>query len=405
MTADRDYKHNFKVEDGKVLFYNVQTGDVVKEWDGYSRYKDWRRLLRDTSFTFKRITSRAEKKSHAQSFTDKYGITPSNFLKIFNSIMRKVYIEPVEKFVLRYGFGKSGPNSNKVRLINKHRDLIEQCEADGIRNIIPIVMYTGMPPKLLKEFFGKSTWKYLAGNSETRNKVHMEKIVSDAATGHILNEITATKDLPLWFLMIYKRQGIPSYDVANTFKKISCTKKGFVPRDFTRIVQIYTDTRRMANDLGERFNENWSLRKLQEKHKEFTYKINRQKYNDKPFPWLEGSYHLPEFKAMGCTAKMLQSPMDVLVEGKTMHHCVAGYARRCNAGEYVVYHITDENGEESTLGLHRNKDGVVFGQHYGVSNKIIKNPNCKEFVTHLVSEWNRNARRDVWLQEMLYPTC
>lgn len=390
MDIEHNYSHNFKVEDGVISFYNVATGDVVTTWDQYFRYRDWKAVTLDSDLKFK-CTYKVGgiKKNRAQNFTDKYGITPSNFLKIFNTLMRKVYIEPVEKFVLRYGFGSNGkPNPDKVRLINKHRDLIEQCEADGIRNIIPLVMYTGNSPKELKEFFGKSTWKYLAGNSETRNKVIAYKLTRTRE----LRDVAATKDLPLWFLLKHKNVGVAFHDIASTFTKMNYKQSMFIERDFMRMVHIYTDTRRMANDLGERFNQNWSLRKLQEKHKEFTYKINKQKYSEDPFEWLSDYHHLSEFTSLGCTAKMLQSPMDVLMEGKTMHHCVGGYAQLCNAGEYVVYHITDEDGDESTLGLHRDNGAVSISQHYGSSNKRIENANCKEFVKQLVVKWNKGYR-------------
>lgn len=327
MDAEHNYSHDFKVEDGVISFYNVGTGYVVNFWNNYIRYRDWKTLALLPIFNVEVLTiTNGVKKNLAQNFTDKYGITPSNFLKIFNALMREIHIKPVEKFVLRYGFGSNGkPNPNKVWLINKHRDLIEQCEADGIRNIIPLVMYTGMSPKQLKEFFGKSTWKYLAGNSETRNKVVACKMLANEAVH--TTSINATKDLPLWFLTKCKVPGSPLYDIANTFKKVNCSEKGFVKRDFDRLAHIYSDTRRMAINLDERFNENWSLRKLQEKHKEFTYKINKQKYSEDPFEWLSDEHHLGEFSSMGCTAKMLKSPMDVLVEGKTMHHCVGGGLR------------------------------------------------------------------------------
>ena len=395
MDTEHNYSHDFKVEDGVISFYNVTTGDVVNTWDRYTRYKDWKAVALDPIFSVEVFTIAAGvKKPLAQNFTDKYGIAPSNFLKIFNALMRRVHIQPVEKFVLRYGFGSNGkPRPDKVWLINKHRDLIEQCEADGIRNIIPFVMYMGMSPKQLKEFFGKSTWKYLAGNSEARNKVIAYKLTQTRE----LRNIVITKDLPLWFLLKYKRfsryvVNATFHDIASTFIKMNYKQSMFIERDFMRMVHIYTDTKRMANDLGERFNQNWSLRKLQEKHKEFTYKINKQKYSEDPFDWLSDEYHLGEFTSLGCTAKMLKSPLDVLMEGKTMHHCVGGYAQLCNAGEYVVYHITDEDGEESTLGLHRDNGAVSISQHYGSSNKRIENANCKEFVKQLVVKWNKGYR-------------
>ena len=183
--------------------------------------------------------------------------------------------------------------------------------------------------------------------------------------------------------------GVALHDIVSTFTKMNYKQSIFIERDFMRMVHIYTDTKRMANDLGERFNQNWSLRKLQEKHKEFTYEINNQEYSEDPFPWLSDEYHLGEFTSLGCTAKMLKSPMVVLMEGETMYHCVGGYAQLCNAGDYVVYHITDENGEESTLGLYRDNGVIRISQHYGSSNKRIENDNCREFVTELVAEWKK----------------
>lgn len=300
-----------------------------------------------------------------KEFTEKFGITPSNFKKCFNAAMRRIWVAPVEKHVMRYAFGCNGKIVNwKVSEIWNNKHLIEQCEKDGIENVVPFVVKTGLSPKELKEALGKSVWKKITRQSMTRNKyLSMHGIKN--------RDISTAVDFPSHIL---KRGGMVAIPWDETGKWLldqglysSYKKERDCHYQLNKFVNIYKDTKRMSEQLGKGFSAKWSADKMKSKHEEYTKLVLLKKYSPEPFNHLKG------FEVSGVAngkyiAELCASPLAIREEGESMHHCVGGYSDYVAQNKYLVYSVKKEGKRSSTLGIWIEEGKYRFSQHYGACN-------------------------------------
>lgn len=337
-------------------------------------------------------------KTGFKQFTDKYGITPTNFRRKFNAIMTELWVKPVEEWVVQYGFSSNRQVcSEKLRRIYKALPLIEQCKKDGLDNIIPFVLVLNKTPQELRKGFGKGLWKRLCKNTKTRNK-----LIAEYSKGCTLT-VKAVKDVPSSILKRGKR-GIlgfryrPSviYALPALINKYGVRGlSGAHIEKPIRDLRIIQDTISMAEQLGRPISQ-MSMEKWYEKHDQYAEEINARKYSKETYECFKGiPDRLKSVSHGNITASLLTSPYDIVMEGKTMHHCVGMYSDRVEDGKYLVYHIDDGEGEESTAGFNffLNNDIKVnkqasLQQHYGVCNKMLDKKKYSKIIEAIIEEWN-----------------
>jgi len=307
-----------------------------------------------------------------KSFNEKYGITPSNFKRVYNTLYRKVWIEPIEKWALQYAFSM-GKKINLLLLNHIHnvKDDLIQMEKDGLDHLIPFRIYLDMTPAQMKRDAGKGVWKALCKNSRTRNK-YIAHALRRPSGMTLPDAVAYINSLPSTVL---KRGGMygSSPDTLALCHIYKAKEVAHPNRDVMHDARIIRDTIRMAGMLDRKTNNKWSRRKWHEKHAEWTKEINAQKYSPKPIKWLtELPESLKRIEYEGLTASLLMSPLDIRTEGDTMRHCVGSYAGAVQDAKYVVYHI--EGGNDSpptTVGItHKwyGRSSWQIQQHYGKCN-------------------------------------
>lgn len=324
-----------------------------------------------------------------KDFTQKYGITPTNFKRCFNAIMRKVWVEPVEKHAMRYAFNSNRRiNADHLRGIWEVKDKIEQCEKDGIENVIPFVVYTGLDPKELKGEFGKSYWKKITKQSMTRNK-YMAKISRREDVSNLFEFPSSLLKKGFAADLSFTEAGKWVLDTGmyDVIRKDVNTK--YALPSYRKLENLYRDTKSMSQQLGKGFSSKWLPEKMQEKHDEYTRLIMLKKYSPEKIEHLK-DFKLPAMEHKGFVAELCDSPLLIKEEGEAMHHCVGMYLDQVLSGSYLIYSIKKDGARSSTLGI-RIKDGVyIFNQHYGYCNGMIEDKYEGSLAGLILNELNKD---------------
>ena len=329
-------------------------------------------------------------------FTATYGVCPTRAVKIFNAAVFKNAIIPYKEYFPLFYQSKSINPAQFIKVV-KNAELLEQATKDGQKNILPLILNQELPPQELRSVFGKGVWKKLARNSFHRNKLLVN-----------YNDI----------------QGVLNYDSAAL--KIACKDWRHDPavhhwlkhvvgvpyskhreRDAIAKLITYTDTKDMAIRLQLPFNEKWSLRKMDEKHTEYSrlqqrLAEQRRIVRDKDYAErlvklkaidLSIFYKQTTWEKDGVTATILTTYERIVEEGSEMHHCVAGYAERCLNKDYVVVSLTDGT-IRTTLGAHTDlgiDSSYRFSenQHYGKCNSRVEDERFISLANEVITSLNK----------------
>ena len=396
-------------------------------------------------------------KESFDNFYKNYGVYPKKFKSVFNAIMLSLWVDGVKHFADRYGFSRGGHNVKRVHTyyntdiksltfsfsnniqgfqskgvkgekkrsvvsgrmggynpgtlvkIHKIKDLLEQTEKDGQKNIQPWVFHSEKSPADLKKFFGKKLWKRICAQSYTRNRAMAKLCASsrfvwshETVSDKEKESLKTLMEFPSELLrrgfnspLILDKEGLTAFRLNE--KPASWWNGPCPDRSSLKITTVtIRDTVRMASQLNEDVNWDWSARKWNEKHDEFTKMIERKRYSPEPFEWLgKVRGKPPELCHKGFTAQFIDNAYDVRTEGIEMNHCVSGYAASCSNMRYMVYSIRDSEGKRySTLGVNINRGtGILsakFSQHYMNSNKIVESEEAREFaeiIVKAVQDW------------------
>lgn len=339
-----------------------------------------------------------------QEFNEKYGLTPTKFKKIWNAIQRKVWVEPVEKYIMRFGFNSRGKICpHRLGDIWDSLELIKQSEKDCTENIIPFQIKHGKDTKMLREHYGKGVWKKLCANSMTRNK-HIASVVG-GRNAHDGSTIENVIQMPSWMLKKgrqnpygWGKMGLHCYQL---FGKDNI-------RDMVRYQNLARDCQQMASQLGYSFDPlKHSYESTLEKHNEYKEKINLKKYSKDPFIWMKDITKVVEHR--GYKAELLDNAFDIRNEGERMHHCVGAYSGYCAEGEYMVWHVSKDGEPCSTIGIQKETTYQYFQdpmlerkevgfkweiqQHYGICNKHVEDEDEKELAQLVVNLINKEKSK------------
>lgn len=332
-------------------------------------------------------------KYKAQSFYEQYGISPTKFKLIYNGILYKNLYDPIQKWALQYCYSSGGRiNFTKCYNLMMIKDDIEQMEKDGQDNIVPFRVYMGLLPSEMKNKFGKKLWKRLCANSRTKNK-YIAKNFASMTTGVLeVNAKALMNQLNSLPSTILKRESLGN---RRQYEVQLILLKHYKVKDLTRVrnnvyqqMYIINDTIRMLYRKGEKYNENWSLRKWKERHDDLTKEMLAEKYSTSPFPHLsEMDDQLKEITRNGLTARLLTSPNEIAMEGRQMRHCVASYVDRVEAGDYLIY-----STGETTLGLLFSGRWKVQ-QHFGFANsRTVVTEEYSDLASEIVSKLNNQQK-------------
>lgn len=301
-----------------------------------------------------------------KAFNEKWGITPTKFIKKFRGVWWACNVEPVREWVGRYSIGAN----KKINLANldkiwNMKSEIEQAHNDGLDNLIPFIIYNQLPIQDAKKAFGKSVWKQLCKNSTTRNKYIAMMLSNNFRKGDVQYVVQLPSTVLKRGRMLVSNP-LVAYVACKHFKCKDVIKP---KQDVVRFGHTVTDTIRMAKRLGREVNLDWSVRKWKEKHEEFTRKILEEQYSDKTFPCLEEvPEELKSISYGGVSASLLDNALSLKQESNVMRHCVGSYVDNVASGDYLVYHLKMGDEHHTTLGLHKYHDQWRVHQHYGVCN-------------------------------------
>lgn len=392
----KQFKYEFEVDtEGKVVRFAGRHFDKP-------RMVSTRELMR--MFGYHGIS-----KYNCQKFNEEFGITPVNLRKKLNATIRKIWIDPIEQEVKRYGFSYGSKlNPRSVQQIWENLDVIREVQEDGLDNLEPFAAILGKNPQQMKEIVGKSAWKQLCKNSRTRNTY-----IASALLRRGFSSVKTINSFPSWVLKQGYRGHIPFDDtglwVLEQFKPGEARNMRRLGQflGFRRMIMERSDTKRMANELGLKFSEKWDYPTIHKKHEEYTKLIEQRRFSKDVFDWAK------DFKVKGLThgdfeAILLDNAYAIAEEGMEMHHCVASYADASRSGDYLVYSILRKGERYSTLGIRVGLERInlvggatlVVGgkyrlnQHYKACNKPVDNEEANELAEILITKLNTITREE-----------
>lgn len=104
---------------------------------------------------------------------------------------------------------------------------------------------------------------------------------------------------------------------------------------------LFFDTLRLATEFGYMINSNWSLKRLNEEHLNWSKEVDFARYDIKDIkaPLYKD---VPTF--IGYDAKVLNTAEELFLEGKTMHNCVfSNYFDRVRDHKYIIIKLFSPN--------------------------------------------------------------
>ena len=276
------------------------------------------------------------------NFHARFGLWPRVFKRAHTAeTIRQFGLEPYRRFLF---FGQNLSDVFAKRVLDT-MPILEEVQQDGLTHLIPLVLMTKLPPREMRQLFGKSLWKKLANNSAYRNKLIGQAVIThftdtDPAIPRYVRELEA---LPSTLLRKACRVRVERLRLAQqVYPTYKAAVEGLSSWKLTEVV----DTLRMAKQLGEKVKVTpYDATYMQRKHAEFMVKIDRERYSPEPFT-TDFCYQEGEW-----VAKKLVSPHAIAMEGAAMHHCVGSYSHSCVNGEYMVFSLRQNGKRYATIGL------------------------------------------------------
>lgn len=245
---------------------------------------------------------------------------------------------------------------------------IKEAEADGLYHLIPAIVVFQASPSAIRREIGKGAWKRIAANSRSRNMRIMQTVekVSDVDGGNWK---------PNFVKLLEVRSGVLGGllwldDNAMDAARLAPRSTAMSLLETTHIIR---DARRMIGDI----NPAWSLARIKREHDAAMHEKRRQHFSPEAFdaPWSHSD--------SGFRAELLVSPLAIVTEGDTQHHCVGSYAREAQTGSYAVLKV--EGAERFTIGLMRTPQGWHVDQVYAACNSPVPDP-CRNFASKVASK-------------------
>lgn len=322
---------------------------------------------------------------------DEFGTSFIAEYKHFMRLQYKAFVSDIPKIVTNNyikGWYKTNNLSQgivpeRLKVVRRNIETINQTIKDGNSHILPFVVFTGKTAEDLKKEYGKGLWKRLCKNSHYRNKLIEES-----------NAVSVMVNYPTSVIKMVNRISGCGYTNAEFKKEFAdwCTKyfKGkwttLTHGDITGIYNCVKDTKQMAEQLGYKFNLNMDYDSLKQLHDKYAKAIRDRQYSSAPFDWLkdipkqlnEGDYSIV----------LLDNPRSIREEGDVMKHCVASYIYLVARKEYLVYSVMKNGEKVSTVGYYKTNNGWEIQQQYGKCNSIVQDYAEKFIAYEMLNEIN-----------------
>lgn len=335
--------------------------------------------------------SHKDVKGQMKWFSENIG---SKFFKAWNGVMWKVWVGDDWALIKKLCLGRFGRiEPGLLYNFREHEPQIRQAIADGLMHLVPLIHVTGLCPQNLRGRFGKGLWRKLSHNTFSRNRLIATRIHREASRrGRIVLKSvlikTGVEQLAVFPSTIIPKMapfGLEQYSGMAPYiehlKKAKLLGKVTVDQ-LIRSRFIQYDTRRMAQQLGVEFDENWGYATLIRKHEEFSKRINERQYSKEPW----STFGWPEEVIKGDYAfHLLNNAYALREEGTSMHHCVGSYVEASRSGNYIHYSVRYKGEKLSTLQFRKTTMGWnpgedfawALGQHYGPCNRILPDEHTK----------------------------
>ena len=310
-----------------------------------------------------------------KAFTREYHITPTKMQKLGERLFYKHLMVVYGKdLVTKLCYGRSGITVTRVQKLAKSFDKVKLAVADKQHNMLPLVVATGKSVKEIKDSCTKSTWKKLINNSFSRNKLIAEYADSRSVRSQASFGFIATLPSTLLKNMAFDITALHGLEQEMVDWVVDKARQGRFLKDKAKVRKLYNtlrDVRRMCQQFDVQFNIKWGLKRVEELHEDFTKRLREQRESknkeqseslSKPIEY--GNFPLNSFTYLDgkIEVSLLASGNEVMEEGRTMHHCVGGYATSCMKETYAVFSLKSE-ADRSTLGV--TQTGVQYSTIVG----------------------------------------
>jgi len=285
-----------------------------------------------------------------EEFTKEFDITPKAAIGLLKNLGWKIIAgDFTSAQIFKYCYPRSPKRQidpTKVKTLHQMKDVVKQALADNQENLVPLILSTGMSPKQIKDSISKSCWKALLKTSYTKvqllsrgrtNEKHLQTLETDLSLSTSYIE----------YCGVLSHRSLDHITINRLCKE---RRKLSDYRFIDDTASLVKDTVMIAEQIGYTVNPKWSYNRWKEEHQIVSRKLRAKEFSDEKIT--KGVYSkLPKEVVVGENkATLLDSCLAVAFEGDNMGHCVGGYARSCLTGNYVVYHLTLEDGTEATLG-------------------------------------------------------
>lgn len=283
---------------------------------------------------------------------------------VIKSTKTSVYIGVYEK-IFMFVFGKSFPKTICVSKVSWKKGQYCNISGDLSDCIINVLHHIGL--EWLQTELNKI-------NSSLRDHVFKKSIMQSIFLGNI----TCAKDLYnalltrrykvknfSWRLLkrlyqtnIFLRIALQLYQIMHYTSCPSVTVEKLIASNIgSEYLALFFDTLRLAAEFGYIINSNWSLKRLNEEHLNWSKEVDFVRYDikDVKAPLYQD---VPTF--LGYDAMVLNTAEELFLEGKTMHNCVfSNYFDIVRQHKYIIIKI---------FSPHTYKDiniGIRFNLYHG----------------------------------------
>lgn len=176
------------------------------------------------------------------------------------------------------------------------------------------------------------------------------------------------------------------------------TKRFAKGRGHSQIVQLWLDYVRMAENLGWSLNEESVLlpKDLRRRHDEAAAEENERLHQiyirehaeelAKQQKQLAKRHRRYDFELNGYMIRLANDPQEIIAEGKTLKHCVGGYAERHMSGRTTILFLRQSDAPGVSL-YTIEMNGTELRQIHGYRNEKDGAPNPRKTMAWLLAPW------------------
>ena len=312
----------------------------------------------------------------ANQFIAKY-LGPQ-FYKKLTAMSLKFWVEPILPLAKAVSCGGlKGGRFDRILLEKLYRNFDLVCEVykDNLKNILPIVTYFENSPEELRVRFGRSIWKWLASNSHYHNISIVTWLENtNSNIDNCLEKLLFLKGLKPTVVSKHLKNDSCRFIEQRAITWASNNSKISSKSDFMSKYHIFSDSELMSEQLQDRFDGNWSLRRMTREHERWTKILNNRNYTNIPFSWVNGfDFEFIDGLSGSVEINILKDALAIAQEGCEMGHCVSSYINSSRLSDYIVISLKSKKSRSTYGYCFRTKSE----QHFLAFNQEVK---CKDLL-------------------------